>query len=89
MRHPDPRGTGARDSSDADALLDGNASVSSKSRAPVQAIPESEAEALAWGYGLPLADHLTACCAIWWRLRRLGVFLPAERGVIVIEGGAI
>ena len=87
MQHPDPGRTGARDSSDTDALLDGNVSVSSKSRAPVQAIPESEAEALAFGYGLPPAAHLTACRATWWRLRRLGVPLPAELRVIRIAGG--
>ena len=80
---------GARGSSDADASLAGDASVSNKSRAPVQAIPESEAEALAFGYGLPPADQLTACRAIWWHLRRLGVPLPVERRVILIAGGAI
>ena len=37
MQHPDPRGTGARDSSDADASLAGDASVSSKFRVSVQA----------------------------------------------------
>ncbi len=56
-------------------------------KAQALAIPESEAEALAWGYGLPPADHLTACCTIWWRLRRLGVPLPVERRVILIGGG--
>jgi hypothetical protein len=25
--------------------------------------------------------------AVWWRMRREGVKLPAEKGVIVIEGG--
>ncbi len=87
MRHPDPKGTGARDSADADASLAGDASVSSNFRAPVQAIPECEAEALAFGYGLPPADHLTACRAIWLRLRAQGVPLPAERRVILITGG--
>ena len=89
MHNPPHEVRGARDRSDADASLDGDASVSNKSRVPVQAIPESEAEALAWGYGLPPADHLTACRAIWWRLRRLGVPLPAERRVILIAGGAV
>ncbi len=26
--------------------------------------------------------------ACWWRMRREGVRLPADRGVIVIDGGA-
>lgn len=39
MRHPDPKGTGARDSSDADASLGSDVSVSSNFRAPVQARP--------------------------------------------------
>ena len=89
MQHPDPRGTGARDKSDAEKSFGDDAPVSSKSRAPIQAIPESEAEALAFGYGLPPADHLTACRAMWWTLRRLGVPLPAERRVILIAGGAL
>ena len=89
MHNPPHEVRGARDSSDADASLAGDAPVSSKFRVPLQAIPESEAEALAWGYGLPPADHLTACRAIWWRLRRLGVPLPVERRVIVIQGGVI
>ena len=88
MRHPPHEVRGARDRFGTGKSFADDAPVSNKSRAPVQAIPECEAEALAWGYGLPPADHLTACCAIWWRLRRLGVFLPAERRVIVIEGGA-
>ena len=25
--------------------------------------------------------------ALWWRMRRRGVDLPAERGVIVVDGG--
>ncbi len=89
MLHPDPGGTGARDKSDAGKSFADDASVSNKPRAPVQAIPEAEAEALAWGYGLPPADHLTEVRAMWLRLRRLGVPLPAERRVILIAGGAI
>ena len=52
----------------------------------LQAIPECEAEALAGGYGLPPADHLTACRAIWWRQVALGHHLPAERRIILIKG---
>ena len=87
MRNPPHEVRGARDSADANASLAGDASVSSKFRAPIQAIPESEAEALAFGYGLPPADHLTACRAIWWRLRRHVGVLPVERRVILIAGG--
>ncbi len=93
MHNPPHEVRGARDSSDADASLAGDAPVSSnfrvpvKSSVPVQAIPECEAEALAWGYGLPPADHLTEVRAMWLRLRRLGVALPAERRVILITGG--
>ncbi len=86
MRNPDPGGTGARDRLGTSLGSDAPEFIPASCKLP--AIPESEAEALAWGYGLPPADHLTACCAIWWRLRRLGVFLPAERGVIVVEGDA-
>ncbi len=39
MQHPDPGGTGARDRNDADASLAGDAPVSNKSRAPIQARP--------------------------------------------------
>ena len=53
----------------------------------LQAIPECEAEALAWGYGPPPADHVSACRAIWWRQVALGHRLPAELGLIVLEGG--
>ena len=87
MQHPPHEVRGARDRVDADASLAGDASVSNKSRAPIQAIPESEAEALAWGYGLPPADHLAACRAMWWRLRRHAGVLPVERRVILIAGG--
>ena len=33
------------------------------------------------------ADEIPELRAIWWRQARLGHRLPAERGVIVIEGG--
>ncbi len=39
MQHPDPGRTGARGSSDAGKSFGYDASVSNKSRAPVQAIP--------------------------------------------------
>ena len=89
MQHPDSQGTGSRDKSDTGKSFGDDALVSTKFRAPIQAIPETEAEALAFGYGLPPADHLTACRAIWWRLRHLGVPLPIERRVILIAGGAV
>lgn len=25
---------------------------------------------------------------VWWRLRRAGVHLPAERGIVTLDGGA-
>ncbi len=86
MHNPPHEVRGARDKSDAGKSFGDDAPVFNKSRVPVQAIPECEAEALAWGYGLPPADHLTACRATWWRLRRLGVRLPAERRVILVKG---
>ncbi len=88
MRDPDPKRTGARDSADTGVSFGDDAPLSNKSRAPIQAILETEAEALAFGYGLPPADHLTACRALWLRLRLLGVPLPAEPRVILIEGGS-
>ncbi len=45
------------------------------------------AEALAFGYGIPPGPALTEVRCLWWRQRRQGLRLPAERGVIVIEGG--
>ncbi len=33
------------------------------------------------------ADEIPMLRAMWWRQARLGHRLPAERGVIVIEGG--
>ena len=33
------------------------------------------------------ADEIPELRALWWRQARLGHRLPAERGVIVIEGG--
>ena len=32
-------------------------------------------------------DERSLMVAFWWRMRREGVRLPAERGVIVLEGG--
>ena len=87
MQHPD-REAGARDGADAGASFGDDARISSKFRAPVQAIPETEAEALAFGYGLPPADHLTACRALWLHLRLRGVPLPAEPRVIATEQGS-
>ena len=88
MQHPRPR-PGARGSADTGISFGDDAPVSNKSRAPIQAIPECEAEALAWGYGLPPADHLTACRTMWLRLRLRGVPLPAERRIILIAGGTL
>jgi hypothetical protein len=31
---------------------------------------------------------LQACRGLWWRLSRQGVRLPAEAGVILLDGGA-
>ncbi len=45
------------------------------------------AEALAFSYGIPPEPALTEVRRAWWRLRRQGVVLPAERRVIVIAGG--
>ncbi len=96
MQHPDPRGTGARDRNDADASLAGDASVSNKSRAPIQARPlgpgdqaalEARIEQLAYGEALP--DNLTEIRRTWWNLARQGVRLPAQLGLIVIAGGAL
>ena len=86
MRNPDPGGTGARDRLGTSLGSDAPESIPVSLR--LQAIPESEAEALAFGYGLPPAFHLTACRTLWWRLRRQGLRLPAERRVIVIAGGS-
>ena len=86
MQHPRPK-PGARDSADTGVSFGNDAPVSIKSRASIQAIPKCEAEALAWGYGLPPADHLIACRAMWLRLRLRGVPLPAEPRIILIAGG--
>ena len=86
MQHPSQFLAGARDGVDVVSFGD-EQRLSSKFCAPIQAIPETKAEALAFGYGLPPADHLTACRALWLRLRLRGVPLPAEPRVILIEGG--
>ncbi len=85
MERPRPQGPGAQDRIGASLGSDAPESIPASLR--LQAIPESEAEALTFGYGLPPAAHLTACRATWWRLRRLGVPLPAELRVIRIAGG--
>ena len=87
MQHPDQFMAGARGSSDVGFSFGDEHQVSSISDAPLQAIPETEAEPLAWGYGNLPADHLIACRAMWMRLRMRGVPLPAERRIILIAGG--
>ena len=47
------------------------------------------AEALAFGYGIPPEPALTEVRSAWWRLRRQGALLPAERRVILIAGGGL
>ena len=44
------------------------------------------AEALAFGYGVPPEPALSEVRCLWWRQRRHGLRLPAERRVILIEG---
>ena len=44
------------------------------------------AESLAFGYGIPPEPTLIEVRRAWWRLRRLGVLLPAERRVILLGG---
>ena len=44
------------------------------------------AEALAFGYGVPPEPALTEVRRAWWRLRRQGLHLHAERRVILVEG---
>ncbi len=46
-------------------------------------------ETLAFGYGIPPEPALTEVRCLWWRQRRQGVVLPAERRIIAIDGGAI
>jgi hypothetical protein len=70
------------------ASLGSDAPGSKHASIRLQAIPECEAEALAWGYGIPPDDHLLACRAMWLRLRLRGVPLPAEPRIIVIAGSA-
>ena len=43
-------------------------------------------EALAFGYGIPPEPALTEVRRAWWRQRRQGLRLPAERRVILVEG---
>ena len=88
MRHPDPRGTGARGSSDTGFSLAGDIQVSNIPEAPLQAIPSTDAEALIWGEALPTGSHLAETRALWWRQAALGHRLPAEIGIITIDGGA-
>ncbi len=84
-RRPQPGGDcGA---SDADISFGNDESVFTPAPRKIQAIPECEAEAFAWGYGIPPADHLTECRAMWLRLRIRGVPLPAELRIILIAGG--
>ena len=44
------------------------------------------AEALTYGFGVPPEPALTEVRCLWWRQRRRGLHLPAERRVILIEG---
>ena len=85
MQHPEPEWTGARDRIDAAESFGNDAPVSSKSRAPIQAIPECEAEALAYGEARPTGYQLAETRAMWWRQAALGHRLPAERGVILLD----
>ena len=52
-----------------------------------QAIPETEAEALAYGEAQPTGAHLAEARALWWRQAALGHRLPAEACVILLTGG--
>ena len=45
------------------------------------------AEALAYGFGTPPEAALTEVRAVWWRQAALGHRLPAERRVVLLEGG--
>ena len=86
MQHP-RSGPGARGGADAGLSFGDDAPVSNKPRAPIQAIPECEAEALAYGEELPTGSQLAEARALWWRQAALGHRLPAERGMIVVQGG--
>ncbi len=46
-----------------------------------------EAEALAFGYGLPPPHIIAELRALWWRFRAQGLSLPVERRVILLGGG--
>ena len=43
------------------------------------------AEALAYGFGVPSEPALSEVRCLWWRQRRQGLRLPAERRVILVE----
>ena len=47
----------------------------------------NEVEFLAFGYGIPPEPVLTHVRRLYWHLNQQGLRLPAERNVIVIEGG--
>ena len=85
MRTPGGR-PGARGGSDTGSSLGSDTPVFSKPRAPIQAIVENDAEALAYSETHPTGEQLTATRDTWWRQARLGHRLPAEVGVIVING---
>lgn len=42
---------------------------------------------LSVGQGATLPEDIREVRAQWWRLRRIGVILPAEPDVILIDGG--
>ena len=44
------------------------------------------AEALAYGYSVPPEPALSEVRYLWWRQRRQGLRLPAERRVILLDG---
>ncbi len=86
MQHPRPRSR-ARGGADTGVSFGDDAPVSSKSRAPIQAIPECEAEALAYGEALPTGSQLAEVRTLWWSQRSAGVRLPVEPSILLIAGG--
>ena len=77
---------GARGRIGADVSFADDAPISIPASLRIQAIPETDAEALAYGEAQPTGPQLAEARTMWWRQRRHGRALPAESGVIVIEG---
>ena len=80
-------GNGAPPETAIDGLRTGNLNAPVDLQFQVRSTPEI-AEAILGGIRHPDPDEIPEIRHLWWRLRRRGHALPAERGLIAIDGRA-